>query len=199
MTTGVPGASSAESPVGRDEVVAAILEAAADLFAERGPAATSIRDIAARSKVNHGLVFRHLGSKEKVVGAVLNHLGQYLTALVDSGAPAEELDAALDRQTRVMVRVLLDGYPAGELQTTFPNIERLLERVRPSYGDELQARLAVANAVALQLGWRFLAPFLRSALDLGELADQQVRDAVTAAAALLTQPSVQTGQTPPLD
>lgn len=185
--------------MGRDEVVPAILEAAADLFAARGPAATSIRDIAARSKVNHGLVFRHLGSKEQLVGAVLNYLGQHLTGLIDGGAPAEELDAALDRQTRVMARVVLDGYPAGELQTTFPNIVRLLEWARPNFDDELTARLAVANAVALQLGWRLLGPFLRSALDLGELADQQVRDAVTAAAALLTQPSVQTGQAPPLD
>jgi TetR/AcrR family transcriptional regulator, repressor for neighboring sulfatase len=199
MTTGAPGPDSGEPPVGRDAVVPAILEAAADLFAARGPAATSIRDIAARSKVNHGLVFRHLGSKEKLVGAVLDHLGQQLTALIDSGAPAEELDAALDRQTRVMVRVLLDGYPAGELQSTFPNIVRLLERVRPTFDDEVQAKLAVANAIALQLGWRFLAPFLRSALDLGDLADQQVRDAVTTAAALLTQPSAQSAHPAPLD
>ena len=34
--------------------------AAAELFAARGPAATSIRDIAAKSNVNHGLVFRQL-------------------------------------------------------------------------------------------------------------------------------------------
>src|SRR5262249_27423330 len=51
-------------PVGRAEVVAAVLESAADLFAERGPAATSIRDIAARSRVNHGLIHRHFGSKD---------------------------------------------------------------------------------------------------------------------------------------
>jgi hypothetical protein len=36
----------------------------ADLFAERGPAATSIRDIAARSRVNHGLIHRHVGGKD---------------------------------------------------------------------------------------------------------------------------------------
>ena len=63
-------------PTGREEVAAAILEAATDLFAERGPAATSIRDIAARSKVNHGLVFRHFGTKEQLVGAVAHALHQ---------------------------------------------------------------------------------------------------------------------------
>jgi len=76
-------------PTGREEVAAAILEAATDLFAERGPAATSIRDIAARSKVNHGLVFRHFGTKDRLVGAVLDHLGTDLTDLLRSGAPAD--------------------------------------------------------------------------------------------------------------
>ena len=199
MTTVPPGEDSGEPPVGRDAVVAAILEAAADLFAARGPAATSIRDIAARSNVNHGLVFRHLGSKEQLVGAVLNHLGQQLTELIDSGAPAERIEAALDRQTRVMARVLLDGYPAGELQTTFPNMERLLQRVRPNFDDELSARLAVANIVALQLGWRLLGPFLRGALDLPELTEEQVHDSAAAAAALLTQPSAQVADGTPLD
>ncbi|EUA92019.1 bacterial regulatory s, tetR family protein [Mycobacterium ulcerans str. Harvey] len=64
-----------------------MLEAAADLFAERGPAATSIRDIAARSKVNHGLVFRHFGAKEQLVGAVLDYLGTHLTELLRAGHP----------------------------------------------------------------------------------------------------------------
>ena len=199
MTTVPPGADPGEPPVGRDAVVAAILEAAADLFAARGPAATSIRDIAARSNVNHGLVFRHLGAKEQLVGAVLNHLGQQLTELIDSGAPVERIEAALDRQTRVMARVLLDGYPAGELQTTFPNMERLLQRVRPNFDDELSARLAVANIVALQLGWRLLGPFLRGALDLPDLTEQQVRDSAATAAALLTQPSAQVADGTPLD
>ncbi|MDT5138250.1 MAG: TetR/AcrR family transcriptional regulator, repressor for neighboring sulfatase, partial [Mycobacterium sp.] len=79
-------------------MAAAVLAAAADLFAERGPAATSIRDIAARSKVNHGLVFRHFGTKEQLVGAVLDYLGTNLTGLLQSAAAADVVDAALNRQ-----------------------------------------------------------------------------------------------------
>src|ERR1700758_4941662 len=94
-------------PTGRDEVVAAILEAATDLFAERGPAATSIRDIAARSKVNHGLVFRYVGTKEQLVGAVLDHLGATTTALMEADATTPEAERALDRHLRVMARTLL--------------------------------------------------------------------------------------------
>src|ERR1700756_3575550 len=101
-------------PTGREQVAAAILEAATDLFAERGPAATSIRDIAARSKVNHGLVFRHFGTKEQLVGAVLDRLGADLTGLLESGAASEVLEKALDRQMRVMARPVLGGDPGGQ-------------------------------------------------------------------------------------
>jgi AcrR family transcriptional regulator len=178
MTTDSARASGRSTPTGREEVVAAILQAATDLFAERGPAATSIRDIAARSKVNHGLVFRHFGTKDQVVGAVLDNLGTTLTALLDSGAPAEEVDRALDLQMRVMARTLLDGYPAAQLQKRFPNIATMIGWVRPVHDDDLSARIAVANGLALQFGWRLFAPILRSATGLDELTDDEIREVV---------------------
>lgn len=176
------------TPTGKEEVVAAVLEAAADLFAERGPAATSIRDIAARSKVNHGLLFRHFGTKEQLVGAVLDYLGTCLSNLLHSETPADVLDRALDRQMRVQARTLLDGYPAGQLQKRFPNVAELLDRVRPYYDDDLSARLAVANSLALQFGWRLFAPLLRSAAGLDELADADLRKSVGAEVARLLEP-----------
>jgi AcrR family transcriptional regulator len=188
MTTSTPPAGREAAPVGREEVVAAILAGAAELFAERGPAATSIRDIAARSAVNHGLVHRHFGTKERLVGAVLDHLGATLTVLLDNGAPAEEVEQAMDRHMRVMARALLDGYPVGQLQTRFPNVALLLDQVLPRFGDESSGRLAVANAVALQLGWRLFEPFLRSAVGLGQVADGRVRDAVAGEIARILQP-----------
>ncbi|MCB5179248.1 TetR/AcrR family transcriptional regulator [Streptomyces antimicrobicus] len=45
---------------------AAILEAAREAFAERGFAKTTIRDVARRAGVTHGLVIRHFGSKEQL-------------------------------------------------------------------------------------------------------------------------------------
>lgn len=169
-----------KTPTGRAEVAAAILEAATDLFAERGPAATSIRDIAARSNVNHGLVFRHFGTKEQLVGAVLDHLGANLSALLGTDAPAAVLQRSLDRQMRVMARTVLDGYPAGQLQKRFPNIATLLDGVRPLYDDDVKARLAVANALALQFGWRLFAPILRSATGIEDLTDDEIREAAGA-------------------
>ena len=52
----------------------AVLDAASELFAQQGPAATSIREVAGRSGVNHGLVYRHFGTKEELVAAVLDHV-----------------------------------------------------------------------------------------------------------------------------
>jgi AcrR family transcriptional regulator len=169
-------------------VAAAVLEAATDLFAERGPAATSIRDIAARSKVNHGLVFRHFGTKEQLVGAVLDRLGTNLTGLLESDPPAEVLEKALDRQMRVMARSLLDGYPAEQLQKRFPNVAGLLDAARPRHDTEIGARLAVANALALQFGWRLFAPILRSATGLDGLTDAELRQAIDAEVARIAEP-----------
>lgn len=173
-------------------MAAAVLEAATDLFAERGPAATSIRDIASRSKVNHGLVFRHFGTKEQLVGAVLDHLGKTTTALLAGGAPPDRTERALDRHMRVMARTLLDGYPAGKLQTRFPGASQLLDEIRPAHdpgpGGDRSARLAVANAFALQFGWRLFAPFLRAAAGLDDMTDDELRAAVTAEAARIAEP-----------
>jgi TetR/AcrR family transcriptional regulator, repressor for neighboring sulfatase len=177
-----------KTPTGREEVAAAVLDAATDLFAERGPAATSIRDIAARSNVNHGLVFRHFGTKEQLVGTVLDHLGANLTELLRAQAPADVVEGALDRQMRVMARTVLDGYPAGQLQKRFPNVVDLLDRVRPHHDDETSAKLAVANALALQFGWRLFAPILRSAAGLDELTDAELRQAVRDEASRIVEP-----------
>ena len=182
-----------EAPTGRDEVVAAILAAAAELFADRGPAATSIRDIAAKSNVNHGLVFRHFGAKEKLIGAVLDESSAQLTTLIDEEAPAGQIQAAIDRQWRVMARALLDGYPAAKLQTRFPMIERLLESALDQHSSEDEARLAVANAAALQLGWRLFEPVLRIATGIEDASDSELQAAISTETARILRPHTESG------
>ena len=50
---------------------AAILEAAQEVFTERGYARATIREIARRAGVTHGLVMRHFGTKERLLIAAL--------------------------------------------------------------------------------------------------------------------------------
>jgi len=176
------------APTGRDEVTAAILDSAAEMFAERGPAAASIRDIAARAHVNHGLVFRHFGTKEQLVAAVLDHLAAKLTMLTDGEASASEIEVATSRQLRVIARALLDGFPAGKLQSSFPAAARLLDGIRPEHQTEESARLGAANAIALLLGWQLFEPFVRSATGLHDLPEEKLRESMFAEMARLAQP-----------
>jgi TetR/AcrR family transcriptional regulator, repressor for neighboring sulfatase len=175
----------AGAPLGRAEVVAAVLESAADLFAERGPAATSIRDIAARSSVNHGLIHRHFGSKDGLVGAVLDHLGQRLAELLAAGAEGSTIGEAVDRQLRVLARTSLDGYSIGELQSRFPTMEVLLDSVRARHSTEIDARLAAAHTIALQLGWCLFGDFLRASSGLEDLDDRTFARSIGSTVALI--------------
>ncbi|OBA58395.1 TetR family transcriptional regulator [Mycobacterium sp. 1100029.7] len=183
-----PGAAQESAPTGRDEVTAAILDSAAEMFAERGPAAASIRDIAARAHVNHGLVFRHFGTKEKLVAAVLDHLAAKLTTLTDGEASPEEIEAATSRQLRVIARALLDGFPAGKLQSSFPAAARLLDGIRPEHQSEESARLGAANAIALLLGWQLFEPFVRSATGLHDMPKEKLRESMFAEMARVAEP-----------
>lgn len=175
-------------PLGKEEVVAAVLAAAGELFAEKGPAATSIREVAARAGVNHGLLHRHFGSKRQLLAATLQHLADSGDKLRESGAATEKLEAAAELQARVMVRSMLDGFPIEELQQRFPGMERFLERVRSGVSDDRQARLAAAHAMALQFGWGLMAPTLRVAFGLNDLSDAEIRAAVAEQTAKIVAP-----------
>jgi AcrR family transcriptional regulator len=170
--------SDASTPVGRDEVIAAVLTHAADLFAERGPAATSIRDIAVRSGVNHGLVFRYLGTKEQLVAAVLNHLADEMALLLESGASADMVEGKTERHWKVMARAILDGFPVGQLQQRFPNAAKLVKQAEDNCSDQLAGRLAAGNTMALELGWRLFEPFLRSATGTENVSAAELRHAI---------------------
>jgi TetR/AcrR family transcriptional regulator, repressor for neighboring sulfatase len=185
-----PNATANAIPTGRDEVIAAILDSAGQLFDERGPAASSIRDIAARARVNHGLVFRHFGTKEQLVAAVLDHLAAHLIKLMDSAAPESEIEAATNHQLRVVARALLDGVAVNQLQTGYPAASRLLDLVRIQHGSDDNARLATAHAIALLFGWQLFAPFIRSATGLGmdEISPEELRQSIRTEMARLAEP-----------
>jgi AcrR family transcriptional regulator len=171
MTTasGAPNDTSAR-------IRSAVLSHAADLFAERGPAATSLRDIADRSGINAGLIFRHIGKKDAVVAAVLDYLAEDLVSARDAGLPRDVVEARAERSWKVIARALLDGYDVGRLQHRFPNVEQLVAAARDDHGDEYAARVATADALALQLGWRLFGPFLRAAAGLNDDTIAQTAD-----------------------
>lgn len=152
-----------------------VLTHAADLFAERGPAATSLRDIAARSGVNQGLIFRHLGNKDQLVGAVLDHIAQELAAAREAGVDPSTMEAMIERQWKLLARTVLDGFDPGQLQQRFPSVSALVDRYRDCHASEADTRIAVAHSVALGLGWRLFSPFLRAAAGLDDIPEEELR------------------------
>ena len=165
-------------PRGRDAVVEAVCKAAAELFAERGPAAVSGRDIAARAGVNYGLIHRHFRSREELQRQVMTRLATDLAIAFEEGrhsgrSPLATL-AEHPTYSRALARAALDGEDLASLQNEHPVIEDFLSRLRagsPAAEDDLTDRMSVAFATAALLGWTVFAPFLRSALDLEDVDD----------------------------
>lgn len=89
---------------------AAILEAASAVFNERGYARATIREIARRAGVTHGLVMRHFGSKEQLL----------IAALPGPRAVAEVTPGDLDTlPERIAAAFVTQTEPAADGATTF--------------------------------------------------------------------------------
>ncbi len=178
-------------PQGREQVRAALLAAAAELFADRGPSAVSVREVAARAGVNHGLVHRHFGSKEALLRDCMTELTRQIADEIDSSAPLLEVPAdllaRLERSAywKVLARALLDGADPKQLQESFPVVAALLADVRRALRQGQLAvgtdpRVLTAMGVAFGLGWLLFEPFLLVSTGLGRRSRGKVRAQVFA-------------------
>jgi AcrR family transcriptional regulator len=140
----------------------AVLDAATALFAARGPASVSVRDIAAAAQINHALVHRHFGSKDDVLRAVLERAAQEMAAITaeetnSRGRIARLFAASAEHEMywRALARALLDGENPQALQREFPTIQRLIELLRE---EQYQARQRASHSWYLSpICWRLLA------------------------------------------
>jgi AcrR family transcriptional regulator len=135
--------------------VAALLDAAAEEFAERGFTAATTTGIAARAGVPIGSLYQWFPDKEALLyGLADRHLtegGSTLLAALDRAREAVDLEAAV----RVLVEATVEAN-AGD-----PRLHRLLYREAPR-PPELQARLttledALVDWVADELARRGVA------------------------------------------
>lgn len=170
--------------VGRDAVVEALLEAAEAEFLDVGVAAASVRRIARRAQVNHGLVHRHFGSKSGLVTAVLERLATQTAEAFDRGdQPDSVIDPAspFGRHLRLLARAALENVDMSTLQASHPVAERLVRRFRDHTGlSDPEARRAAAHLMALTFGLQLFGPFIFDATGADEAAvhDDLVRAAV---------------------
>lgn len=156
------------APRGRVEVEAALLDAATELFAARGPAGVSIKDIAAHAGVNHGLVHRHFGSKEALLRAVMTRLVERIDAALPSDDELLEdaIDLAfhgtreLSAYFRILAHALLAGEAPEQLQERFPVAERLVRIAKREGIDD--PRRIVSAMLSTGLGWLLFEPWIRA-------------------------------------
>ncbi|GGM53417.1 TetR family transcriptional regulator [Longimycelium tulufanense] len=150
---------------------AALLAAAAELFAERGFDRTTVRQVAARAGVNQALLFRYFGSKEELFAEVLAAQGEELLA-----GPDETL------VHRVLANMLEDndsGRVPHALRALLRSAghERAVELLRETLGREYGGRLSAltnepdaALRADLVLAWLLGIGLLRTVLDKEPLA-----------------------------
>ena len=166
-----------DRPVGRDAVVAAVIDAAATLFAERGPAAVSLREVAAAANVNLGLIHRYVGSKDDLLAAALT-LRPGPEAF--PGGPevvVEALlvspDADVHRYIRLFVQAALDGYDVIRLQRGMPILASVAGALRERLPD-VDADMRAALMGSMIFGWHALGRIYLGELGRANLSDVEL-------------------------
>lgn len=166
---------------------ARILDAAQDLFAQRGFAATSIKAIAGQAQVATGLLYYHFGSKDDLMATLVDERSLALgveDAIAQPGA--DEPRTVLER----VVRAMLDAFEARDdmarilLQEAAAGAHRdRLQHLLGSVLDELVAYLRGATRAG-QARAEFAARTLISSVLVGTIVwphpdrDQLVRGTV---------------------
>jgi AcrR family transcriptional regulator len=168
-----------------------ILDVAERLFAERGYRNVSVRDIAAAAEVTHPLIYYYWGSKGDLLAATLERSQGRVRARLQGSDPVEAAVAAADETVRhnrryllSLTRALLDGMPASDWPGGFPGVEAviglLVADVRAHGGDEVEARLRVACAVAMLDGWGLVEDQLLEMVGLSADHRERGRDVLLA-------------------
>ncbi len=129
----------------REEVSRALIDAAAELFAERPSGRVTVREIAARADVNPALVYRYFGSKQNLMRAAMEQSQRAIAANLPQVTDVRHDATLLYRATMgerefvaVLARASLDGvlpdFPAG-----YPTMGGLVERIEADLAPSRQA------------------------------------------------------------
>ena len=178
------------APHGPEQVRAALLDAAAELFAEKGPGAVSVRQIAAAAGVNHGLVHHYFGSKQELLREVVRTRAAAVMAEALAASTTLRIDEEgfwagrlwntvnADDGWKVVVRALLDGYADDLMLPDKPGLRMVVEaiRARQEQGDitdEVEPEVIASAGAALIWGALVLQPLFQTD-PIGRLPQEEV-------------------------
>ncbi len=187
----------APAPTRKGERTAArILDAAEALFAERGYAGTTLRDVAARVGVRNPSLYNHFSNKESLYRAVLERRMRPLLAVLSEFAlenRAVDAERLLDR-----IMGLLAEHPSLPrlfLHETLGGAERITPMLREWFTPALERARELVDATSEGRWGREHVPFLVLALyhvvvgffTVGPLYEAIGGDDLTSARAVATQ------------
>lgn len=147
--------------------MAALVEATIDLIVEQG-LSVSVRQIAERAGVNHGLVHAYFGSKDGLLRAAIDAVVHRASADADAiGFPPPDLASRRGGElAKAVARIRLDA--DASMFSSHPVADQWRSALRCAQpelsGDEIDAM--VASASALGLGWALFADHLADTLGL---------------------------------
>jgi AcrR family transcriptional regulator len=163
---------------GREGAVEALVQAARQLFADRGPAAVSLRDIAKQAGVNHGLIHHYIGSRDDLLRLVFATSTEQATAEV---LQADDPVLALQKlrsvgggssdYSRLLAWALLEGLDPME----FHGRSDALDAVVGIAGDSREVRVTLATAMVQTLGWKLFGGYALNAAGLDDEDPEAVR------------------------
>lgn len=148
-----------------------LIVAAAELLAEIGPRSLSVRTIAERAGVNHGLVHHYFGGKDGLLKAAMSRLVDEHATYASSRSKGKPLPAPLalvddPGYLRAIVRSVLDD----EMELARMEITQgvsvprnaLLHLANTTHLDEVSTSLKaqLALGMAMEMGWAALEPFI---------------------------------------
>lgn len=164
--------TTGEREPGREGAIAAIVAAATELFTEQGPAATSLRDVARRAGVNHGLIHHYIGSRDDLLHLVFATVSERARAgVVQADDPVEALralrrqGAGRDGYARLLAWAILEGRDPAAFHGRSPALDAVVDA---GGSDSRELRVAVAMAMVQSLGWKLFGDYVRVAVGLDD-------------------------------
>lgn len=156
-------------PTGRAAVIDALTTATVDLIVEKG-VAVSVREIASRAGVNHGLVHTYFGSKHALIVAAVDRINQRAAEDIrDDGFPPADLANRRGGELgKAIARIRLDTH--RDLFSSHPVSDRwgdAIARTQPDLPRE-EVESMVITASALGLGWAVFGDHLAELYELGD-------------------------------
>jgi len=157
----------------RTAVEEKLIAAAGEMLAEVGPRAMSVRAVAQRAGVNHGLVHHYFGSKDALLRYAMDDLVHRHARFSSEKSHGHVIPAPFallqDQQyLRAVVRCVLDGemeLATTELSENVSTPKAVLDDLTARHGlDTADARLKamVGIGMAIEMGWAALEPFINA-------------------------------------